>query len=69
MRGRRAYRANVGPENGNGAPRGANSGSRAGAPLTFGRHDLRTCYMGSLAMPRLLTFRAPVAGLPLAHLR
>ncbi len=37
--------------------------------ITFGGPDLRTCYMGSLAMPRLLTFRAPVAGLPLAHLR
>lgn len=37
--------------------------------IAFGGPDLRTCYMGSLAMPRLLTFRAPVAGLPLMHAR
>lgn len=37
--------------------------------ITFGGPDLRTCFMGSLAMPRLLSFRAPVAGLPLAHMR
>ncbi|WP_437900476.1 SMP-30/gluconolactonase/LRE family protein [Sorangium sp. So ce124] len=37
--------------------------------IAFGGPDLRTCYMGSLAMPHLLTFRAPVAGLPLAHMR
>lgn len=35
--------------------------------LTFGGPDLRTAYLGSLAMSTLPTFRAPVAGLPLKH--
>ena len=35
--------------------------------VAFGGPDLRTVYMGSLMMPRLVTFRSPVAGLPLAH--
>ena len=33
----------------------------------FGGPDLRTVFMGSLAMPHLLTFRSPTAGLPMAH--
>ncbi|KYF65480.1 SMP-30/gluconolactonase/LRE family protein [Sorangium cellulosum] len=37
--------------------------------IAFGGPDLRTVYMGSLAMSRLISFRAPVAGLPLAHWR
>ncbi|XXY49116.1 SMP-30/gluconolactonase/LRE family protein [Sorangium sp. So ce269] len=37
--------------------------------IAFGGPDLRTCTMGSLAMSRLITFRSPVAGLPLAHMR
>jgi sugar lactone lactonase YvrE len=37
--------------------------------IAFGGPDRRTCYMGSLAMPHLVTFRSPVPGLPLAHQR
>ncbi len=37
--------------------------------VTFAGDDLRTVYMGSLAMPHLLTFQSPVAGLPLSHWR
>lgn len=32
--------------------------------LTFGGPDLRTCYVGSLLMSHLPSFRAPVPGLP-----
>jgi sugar lactone lactonase YvrE len=35
--------------------------------LCFAGEDLRTVYVGSLAMPRLPTFRAPVPGLPMSH--
>ncbi|HEU5377072.1 MAG TPA: SMP-30/gluconolactonase/LRE family protein [Ktedonobacteraceae bacterium] len=35
--------------------------------MTFGGPDLRTAYLGSLAMNALPTFQAPVAGLPLRH--
>ncbi len=35
--------------------------------LAFGGPDLRTAYLGSLAMSSLPTFRSPVAGLPLRH--
>lgn len=35
--------------------------------ITFAGDDLRTVYMGSLAMPHLLKFRSPVAGLPMRH--
>jgi gluconolactonase len=31
--------------------------------------DLRTVYVGSLAMQRLPTFRSPVPGLPMSHWR
>lgn len=37
--------------------------------ITFGGPDLRTVYVGSLAMSRLPTFRSPVPGLPLSHWR
>ncbi|MGK4005298.1 SMP-30/gluconolactonase/LRE family protein [Sorangium sp. So ce1036] len=37
--------------------------------IAFGGPDLRTCFMGSLGMSQLVTFRAPVAGLPLVHQR
>jgi sugar lactone lactonase YvrE len=33
--------------------------------LSFGGADGRTVYVGSLGLPHLLTFNAPVAGLPL----
>jgi len=33
--------------------------------LSFGGADGRTVYVGSLALPHLITFQAPVAGLPL----
>lgn len=39
------------------------------ASLTFGGPDLRTVYLGSLGGSTLPAFRAPVAGLPLAHWR
>ncbi|HET8910412.1 MAG TPA: SMP-30/gluconolactonase/LRE family protein [Ktedonobacteraceae bacterium] len=35
--------------------------------LTFGGPDLRTVYVGSLAMNRLPTFKSPVAGRPMSH--
>lgn len=35
--------------------------------LAFGGPDLRTAYLGSLAMSRLPTFQSPVAGLPMRH--
>ncbi|MCP5420761.1 MAG: SMP-30/gluconolactonase/LRE family protein [Gammaproteobacteria bacterium] len=37
--------------------------------LVFAGPDLQTAYLGSLAMPYLLRFRSPVAGLPLQHWR
>ncbi len=37
------------------------------ASLTFGGPDLRTVYLGSLRGTTLPSFRAPVAGLPMAH--
>ena len=37
------------------------------ASLTFCGDDLKTVLMGSLAMPHLLKFQSPVAGLPMAH--
>ena len=37
------------------------------ASVTFGGPDLRTVYLGSLMGTRIPFFRAPVAGLPLAH--
>lgn len=37
------------------------------ASLTFGGPDLRTVYLGSLMGTTIPCFRAPVAGLPLAH--
>lgn len=33
--------------------------------LSFGGQDGRTVYVGSLGLPHLMTFRSPVAGLPL----
>ena len=35
--------------------------------IAFAGPDLRTVYMGTLAMPQLLTFESPVPGLPLRH--
>jgi gluconolactonase len=35
--------------------------------IAFAGPELRTVVMGSLAMPQLLSFRSPVAGLPLWH--
>ncbi len=37
--------------------------------VTFGGPDLRTVYIGSLAMTHLPTFRSPVPGLPMRHWR
>ncbi|MEM7801131.1 MAG: SMP-30/gluconolactonase/LRE family protein [Chloroflexota bacterium] len=37
------------------------------ASVTFAGEDLKTVYIGSLAMPHLVTFRSPVAGLPMRH--
>lgn len=37
--------------------------------VCFTGEDLRTVYVGSLAMPRLPTFRSPVRGLPMSHWR
>lgn len=37
------------------------------ASVTFGGPDLRTVYIGSLRGTRIPCFRAPVAGLPMAH--
>jgi len=39
------------------------------ASVTFAGPDLRTAYIGSLAMPHLVKFRAPVAGLAMRHWR
>lgn len=46
-------------------------GTRLQCPtsVAFGGPDLRTVYIGSLAMPYLPTFRSPVPGLPLSHWR
>ena len=35
--------------------------------LAFGGPDLRTAYLGSLAMNTLPTFQSPFAGLPMRH--
>ncbi|MEQ8699080.1 MAG: SMP-30/gluconolactonase/LRE family protein [Bauldia litoralis] len=35
--------------------------------LAFGGADLKTVYLGSLGGDRIVSFRSPVAGLPLAH--
>ncbi len=35
--------------------------------VTFSGPDLKTVYIGSLAMPHLPTFQSPVAGLPMNH--
>jgi len=37
--------------------------------VCFAGQDLRTAYVGSLAMSRLPTFRSPVPGLPMSHWR
>jgi len=37
------------------------------ASVTFGGPDLRNVYIGSLRGTRIPWFRAPVAGLPMAH--
>jgi gluconolactonase len=37
------------------------------ASVTFGGPDLQTLYIGSLRANRIPNFRAPVAGLPMAH--
>jgi gluconolactonase len=37
--------------------------------VCFAGPDLRTVHVGSLAMPRLPTFRSPVPGLPMSHWR
>lgn len=37
------------------------------ASITFGGHDLRTCYIGSLKGKRIPYFQAPAPGLPMAH--
>ena len=39
------------------------------ASLTFAGPDLKTVYLGSLAMPHLVRFQSPVAGLPMRHWR
>ncbi len=47
----------------------AGSNLQSLASLTFGGPNLRTAYLGSLAMPYLPTFQSPVAGLPMKHWR
>lgn len=49
----------------------AAAGSKLQFPTSvcFGGPDLRTVYLGSLAMSRLPTFRSPVPGLPMSHWR
>jgi sugar lactone lactonase YvrE len=49
----------------------ATAGPRLQFPTSvcFAGQDLRTVYVGSLAMPRLPTFRSPVPGLPMSHWR
>jgi sugar lactone lactonase YvrE len=37
------------------------------ASVTFGGPDLKTVYLGSLAMPHLVAFESPVPGLPMRH--
>jgi sugar lactone lactonase YvrE len=37
--------------------------------VAFGGSDLKTVYVGSLGMNRLVSFRSPVAGAPLPHWR
>ncbi|HEX2914765.1 MAG TPA: SMP-30/gluconolactonase/LRE family protein [Chloroflexia bacterium] len=37
--------------------------------VAFGGPDLKTVYMGSLGMTHLLSFKSPVAGLPMYHWR
>ncbi len=37
------------------------------ASITFAGDDRKTVYLGSLAMPHLVKFRSPVAGLPMRH--
>jgi hypothetical protein len=37
------------------------------ASVTFGGHDLKTIYIGSLKGSRIPYFRSPVAGLPMVH--
>jgi len=37
------------------------------ASVTFGGHDLKTVYIGSLRGTRIPYFRSPVAGLPMVH--
>jgi gluconolactonase len=37
------------------------------ASVTFGGHDLKTVYVGSLRGTRIPYFRSPVAGLPMVH--
>ncbi len=39
------------------------------ASITFAGPDLRTAYLGSLAMPHLVKFQSPVPGLPMRHWR
>jgi gluconolactonase len=39
------------------------------ASVTFGGHDLRTAYIGSLLGSRIAYFQSPVAGLPMVHWR
>lgn len=47
----------------------ATAGPRLQFPtsIRFGGEDLRTVYVGSLAMPSLPTFRSPVPGLPMSY--
>ena len=42
---------------------------RVPTSITFAGRDLRTAYIGSLTMDRLVSFRSPIAGEPLAHLK
>ncbi|RLA02689.1 MAG: SMP-30/gluconolactonase/LRE family protein [Gammaproteobacteria bacterium] len=35
--------------------------------ITFGGEDLKTVYLGSLAMPHMVTFQSPIAGLKMRH--
>jgi gluconolactonase len=37
------------------------------ASITFGGHDLKTAYIGSLQGTRIPYFKSPVAGLPMVH--
>ncbi len=45
------------------------AGSRLQRPasVTFAGPDLKTVYIGSLAMPYLVSFQSPVSGLPMRH--